>query len=148
MSMKNFFKIASLAVLSILAACKDDSKEPSQEDVKTKMLTATAWSHAQVTHSDGDLSDQYADFAILFTSKPASDFDGSFAISNGGNAFSEISGQWKFNDDLTKIILNSGKEIYITLDESHLQLDFTVAAPGGKNAGLSGHFIFNLQPMQ
>jgi hypothetical protein len=144
--MKNFFKTASLIVLVALASCKDDGSESSQ-DAKTKMLTATSWGQAQVTHSDGDLSDQYTDFVILFTSTESAEFDGSFVISNGGNAFSESAGQWKFNDDQTKIIFDSGKEIDITLDESHLQLDFTVPDPGGRTAGLSGHFTFDLQPM-
>jgi len=145
--MKKILNIAALIVLVALASCKDDGKELSQEDVKTKILTATSWSHAQVSHSDGDLSDQYTNFAILFTSTASADFDGAFVISNGGNAFSESAGQWKFNEDLTRIIFDSGKEIDITLDESHLQLDFTVPAPGGRTAGLSGHFTFDLQPM-
>ena len=98
--MKNILNIASLIVLVALASCKDDSSELSKEDITTEMLTATSWGHAQVTHSDGDLSDQYADFAILFTSTASADFDGSFVISNGGNAFSESAGQWNFNDDM------------------------------------------------
>lgn len=145
--MKNILKTAFLIALVVLASCKDDNNGPSKEGVATEMLTANSWSHAQVTHSDGDLSDQYTDFVILFTDNSSGDFDGTFAISNGGNAFSESAGYWSFNDDMTKIIFGSGKEIDFTLDENHLQLDFTTASSGGKVAGLSGHFIFDLQPL-
>lgn len=141
--MKNIFRITILLALIQLGACSDD--KGSGQDAQTKMLTAEPWSHAQVTHSDGDLSDQYENFVIVFTSHPSGGFDGTFIISNGGYAFSETSGQWKFDD--SKIILDSGKEMEFELTENSLQLDFTVAPPDGKAAGLSGHFTFDLQPL-
>lgn len=143
--MKNILKITALLVVIQLGACGDD-KEGGM-DAKTKMLTAVPWGNAQVTHSpDGDLSDQYTDFAIVFTGNASDGFDGTFLISNGGYAFSENAGKWKFSDDGDQIIFDSGKEMDIQLDADHLQLDFIVPAPGGKVAGLSGHFVFDLQP--
>jgi hypothetical protein len=140
--MKNFIKLTVLFCVLLFGACKDD--KPSRAEVKTKMLTAATWGHAQVTHSDGDLSGQYANFAIGFTRNASDGFDGTFIISGGGYAFSETAGKWKFSDDFTQIIFDSGKTIDIELSADHLQLDFTVPAPGGKAAGLSGHFIFDL----
>jgi hypothetical protein len=141
--MKNILKITILLALIQLGACSDD--KDSGQDAQTKMLTAEPWSHAQVTHSDGDLSAQYEDFVIVFTSNSANGFDGTFIVSNGGYAFAETSGQWKFDD--SKIILDSGKEMEFELTENSLQLDFTVAPSGGRVAGVSGHFTFDLRPL-
>lgn len=145
--MKKLIKISVLLILFQLTACSEDT-EKSEKDVKIDMLTANSWSHAQVMHSpDGDLSAQYEDFSILFTDNASNGFDGTFAISNGGYAFTEDAGQWKFNDDLNQIILDSDKVMDIQLDETHLQLDFITSASGGRAAGLSGHFVFDLQPL-
>lgn len=144
--MKNLFKITPLVILISLASCKDDNG-PSKQDIKIEMLTGSSWGHAQVTHTDGDLSDQYTDFAIVFTGNASDGFDGTFVVSNGGNAFAENSGKWKFNDDMTKITFDSEKELEFEVDEDHLTLDFIVPASGGRMAGLSGHFVFELQPM-
>lgn len=128
-----------------LGACGDEKE--SGTAAKTKMLTATPWGHATVTHSDGDLSGQYGNFAIIFAKNGSDGFDGTFLISKGGYAFSETAGKWMFSDDMTQIIFDSGKEIDIELSEDHLQLDFIVPPPGGRIAGLSGHFVFDLQPL-
>lgn len=141
--MKNIFRTIILLALFQLGACSDDKE--SGPDAKTKMLTAQPWAHAQVTHSDGDLSDQYENFVILFTSNKSGEFDGTFLISNGTPAFSETSGMWKFEGD--QIILDSGKEMDFVLDENNLELDFFTSPTGGRVMGLSGHFIFDLQPL-
>ncbi len=144
--MKNILKFAALLILFQLNACKDDNE--SGTNANTRMLTASPWGNAQVTHTtDGDLSDQYTDFAIAFTDNSSDGFDGTFIVSNGSYAFSENTGQWKFNDDFTQIILDSEKVMDIQLDEDHLKLDFTVPTPGGRLAGVSGHFTFDLQPL-
>jgi hypothetical protein len=142
--MKSIIKLTILLIVLQLGACKD---EKSETEVKTKMLTAASWGNAQVTHSDGDLSGQYANFAIGFTKNKSEGFDGTFIISGGGYAFSETAGKWKFSDNFEQIIFDSGKEIDIELSADQLKLDFTVPAPGGKVAGLSGHFVFVLQPL-
>lgn len=144
--MKNLIKLTPLVLLISLASCKDGN-EQSKQDTKTKMLTAASWGHAQVTHTDGDLSDQYTDFAIVFTGNASDGFDGTFIVSNGGYAFEENAGQWKFNDDFTKIIFDSEKELEFELSEDLLTLDFIVPSQGGRAAGVSGHFVFELQPM-
>ena len=138
--------MVSLVAFTILMSCSDSNETPAK-DAKTKMLTASSWGHATVTHSDGDLSDQYENFMIIFTDTDMDGFDGSFLVSNGGNAFSESVGKWKFNAGKTQIILDSDKEIDFTVTENSLLLEFTVVAPGGKAAGISGHFTFELLPM-
>jgi hypothetical protein len=143
--MKSILKITVLLIVCQLTACQEDEK--NKPDLKTEMLTATSWGHAQVTHSDGDLSGQYTDFSISFTSNSSNGFDGTFSISNGSYAFEETTGKWKFNDDQDQIMFDSEKVMDIHLEENHLQLDFTVAEPGGKISGVSGHFTFDLQPL-
>lgn len=145
MIMKYLVRITLLLALIQLGACDDD--KGGEQSAQTKMLTAEPWAHPQVTHSDGDLSSQYANFVIVFTSHASDGFNGTYLISNGGYAFTETSGKWKFNNDKSKIVLDSGKEMDFVLDEEHLELDFVVPAPGGKVAGLSGHFAFSLQPL-
>lgn len=142
--MKNIINIISIVALVAFTSCSDSGETPKQ-DATTKLLTASSWGHATVTHSDGDLSDQYQNFMIIFTDNELNGYDGSFLVSNGGNAFSEGIGKWKFNDDKTLIILDSEKEIEFTVTENILQLEFTVPSSGGKAAGLSGHFVFELQ---
>lgn len=144
--MKNIIQITTLLFVLQLFGCSDDT-EKSKQDVIVAQLTASGWGHATVTHSDGDLSAQYTHFSILFTRQKSAGFIGTYFISNGGNAFTETTGKWKFNDDLTQIILDSGKTMDLQLDDTHLQLDFTTNAPTGRMVGLSGHFIFDLQPL-
>lgn len=145
--MKSIIKITALLIAFQLTGCGDDN-EKSKKEMMTDMLTKSSWGHALVTHTpDGDLSEQYTEFAILFTNSPTEGFEGNFAISNGGYAFSETAGRWRFNDDLDTIILDSDKEMDFELDETHLRLEFVTTTPGGKMAGLSGHFVFDLQPL-
>lgn len=142
-------RILNLLVLSLLigfGACKED--EPGQEDILTNMLTANAWANAIVTHEvDGDLSFQYEDFAIQFTKQPTDGYAGNFLVSNGGSAFPDVAGKWKFNSDQSKIIFNTGKEMVFELTDNTLELNFTVSATGGRVSGLDGHFIFELSPL-
>lgn len=148
--MKSLLKITSmLFVLLQLSGCGDDGNEKSKRELAIDMLTQSSWGHAQVTNTpDGDLSDQYENFVIAFSNNASGEFDGTYIISNGGYAFTENAGKWKLSDARDKITLDSGKEMDIQLEEDHLQLDFTVAAPGGgRAAGLSGHFVFDLQPL-
>jgi hypothetical protein len=146
---KNILQLLFLVVMVQLIACKDD--EPSTSDAKVEMLTAQTWGQPTVIHgTDGDLSDQYPDFAITFTNNPSAPFNGSYIVANGGHAFADATGKWKFNDDQTLIILGSGKEIAFELEATRLMLDFTVAeseGSGGRSNGLSGHFTFELKPI-
>lgn len=144
--MKTLFKVLALLIVFQLTSCKDEGGD-EKSAAQIEMLTATTWAHAQVTHDDGDLSDQYENFAIDFTENPSNGFDGTFVVSNGGYAFEESSGLWKFNEDFSKIILDSGKEMDAELSETGLSLEFTVATEGGKLNGISGNFLFDLSPL-
>jgi len=144
--MKNLFNMAALLILISFSACKDDGDELNAHDQKVKELTTNAWGEATVTHADGNLSGQYEDFTIVFTKNASDGFDGTYVIANGGYAFSETSGKWKLSDDLTQILLDSGKEMDFKLADNSLELDFTVSSASGR-AGLSGHFVFELKPL-
>lgn len=136
---------ALIALLFQFSACKDDN-EISAHDQNVNTITASTWGDPTVTHPDGDLSDQYTNFIIAFTNKPANGFDGDFVVGNGGYAFTENSGRWKFSEDLTQIILDSGRELDVELSSTNLNLDFIVTPEGGRINGLSGHFTFDLKP--
>ncbi|HMG92391.1 MAG TPA: hypothetical protein VK589_20175 [Chryseolinea sp.] len=146
--MKNILTLTLLALMFQLAGCNsDDDANPKSQNAQ--LLTATPWSHAVVTHTtDGDLSDQYENFAISFIRKAENGYEGTFIISNGGYAFPENTGKWKFHDDnLGKIVFDSGRQIQYDVHAETLHLDFNVAAPGGRTNGLSGHFVFDLIPL-
>lgn len=141
-----FLTLVVLLSFVQLIACKDDA-EPTAREKAIATLTATAWAHAHVTHTDGDLSDQYEDFIIQFTKSPSGGFDGTFVITEGGNAFEETAGRWKFNDALNQISFDSGKTLTVALTSTNLHLEFFVAAPTAKALGVSGNFVFDLQPL-
>lgn len=144
--MKNILTLTITAAVFLFAACSDDDTNARTQHVK--LLTEPTWSHAEVQHAtDGDLSEQYKNFAISFTNSTGDGFDGSFIVANGGYAFPENTGKWKFNDDLDKIILNSGREIQFNVNENTLHLEFSIDAPGGRTNGLSGRFVFDLKPL-
>jgi len=137
-----------IVLLALLQAVGCHENEISEKGKDSELLTESPWSHSVVTHAtDGDLSAQYESFAISFTPNPADGFEGTFVISNGGYAFPENAGKWKFNDDLDRIIFDSGRELSYQLDQGNLKLDFTVSPPGGRVGGLSGHFVFELKPL-
>ena len=143
--MKSIFKIATvLMTLSLVACSKDD---PSPRDEKIQQITASTWGSPTVMHTDGDLSDQYIDFAIKFTKQSSGDFEGTYIIANGGYAFEETAGQWTLSDDLSSIILDSGKEITAKINEGSLRLEFIVPTSTGRTNGLSGQFVFELKAL-
>ena len=131
--------------MTSLGACSDD--EVNSHDQKVKILTASYWGSPTVTHADGDLSDQYLDFVIVLNKNASDSFDGTYIIANGGYAFSETNGKWKLSDDLTKLVLDSGKEMSVEVSDQSLRLEFTVASTNGRIAGLSGNFVFELKPV-
>ncbi len=143
--MKNFLILIAIVALFQLSSCKDD--KVSGHDQNINLLTSSNWGNPTVINAtDGDLSDQYTDFIMVFKNKSADGFDGTFVIGNGLYAFPETTGKWRFSEDLTKIIFDSGREIDFELSEKKLQLDFVVTPDGGRINGLSGHFTFDLQP--
>jgi hypothetical protein len=135
-----------LAIIVQLTACND---EPGSEaNTKHNLLTTNTWGTPVVTHADGNLSQDYADFTITFTSNAViNGFEGTYIISNGGHAFADPSGQWKLNEDHTLIVFDSGREIQFEVREDLLKLDFTVTDSGGRSNGLNGHFVFELKPI-
>lgn len=144
--MKNIVTIMITAFTFLLIGCNDDDANSKSQEVK--LLTGSTWSHADVQHAtDGDLSVQYANFAISFTKNAGDGFEGTYIIANGGYAFTENTGKWKLNDDNDQIIFDSGRQLQYDVTENTLHLEFTVDAPGGRTSGLSGQFTFDLKPL-
>jgi hypothetical protein len=144
--LKILYRIVMLVIIAQLAACSDESA--SATDTKHALLTSNTWGTPTVSHADGNLTQDYADFTITFTTNAViSGFDGTYIISNGGHAFTDPSGQWKFNEEQTLIVFDSGREIQFEVSEGLLKLDFTVADSGGRLNGLNGHFVFELKPI-
>lgn len=145
--MRTILKLIGLIILFQLGACKDENTI-SPRTTYSNLLTASPWGNCTVTHAiDGDLSNQYSDFVLLFTMSKSDDFEGTFVTSHGGHAFPENTGKWKFSEDLKQIIFDSGRELDFQLDENHLLLDFSISPAGGRANGLSGHFVFDLKPL-
>lgn len=144
--MKKILTLTILTVMFHLVGCDDDEANSKSQDLR--LLTSATWSHAEVKHAtDGDLSQQYENFAISFSKNADAGYDGTFIVSNGGYAFPENTGKWKFSDDLKQIIFDSGRELQYQVNENSLHLDFSVPVPGGRTNGLSGQFVFDLKPL-
>lgn len=142
--MKSTTLLFALLLLGFVQCSKDNDPDPKTR--KIGMLTDISWVTDNVQNSsDGDLTSQYSDFAIVFVSNDDGTFDGDYYLTGGGTAFPELTGKWKFNDDLTTIILATGREMEVTLTEDTLTLAFDIVSSGGRGAGLSGHFTFTLR---
>jgi hypothetical protein len=147
--MKNNMKTPKL-LLALLALfgynqCAEDHHVTLKES-QIRMLTSNVWIPALVENSsDGDLTFQYTDFAIAFIKSDKQGFDGDYYLSGGGNAFKELFGKWRFNDDLTKLVLQNGREMDLELSSNALTLSFYQAPVNGRVQGLSGVFTFHLK---
>jgi hypothetical protein len=65
---------------------------------------------------------------------------------NGGIAFKDPFGKWKFNNEQTVIQFENGMELETVLTENQLSITCTVEPPlGGRVSGLSGNFTFVLK---
>ncbi|MBL7857138.1 MAG: hypothetical protein JNM57_05560 [Cyclobacteriaceae bacterium] len=145
--MRNILTLSTLVIVLAFSGCKDDEEFSKRQTDITK-LTAVAWGNPIVQHgTDGDLSDQYENFAIVFALTFNDGYDGTFVVSNGGYAFPENAGKWRLSEDLNRIIFDNGREFDVEIEAKTLKMDFTVAPSGGRVAGLSGHFTFDLQPL-
>jgi hypothetical protein len=133
-----------LIFASVLIQCSSSS-DPDAKEEKIKWLTHDAWVAENVSSDEGDLTFQYTDFVIIFMRNPNDTFDGDYYSTGGGHAFSELIGRWKFNDDLSKLLLDGGKEIRIIASKEKLTMNFFVAPSGGRVSGLSGNFTFVLK---
>lgn len=140
---KGITTIVILTVCFITSCSKDD---PSAREKKRAMLTAGVWVTEQVLNSsDGDLTASYSGFSIVFLKGRDVAFEGDYFVHHGGHTFTEAAGQWKFSNDLKKLILSDGKEIDFTLTKESLTLYFFLEPTGGRLKGLSGNFTFVLK---
>lgn len=147
--MKHLFKTLSwLLLLGTLACDNEKSAEPSAKEKLVIALSDVAWGEPTVSHADdGDLSDMYTDFVIQWTINASEDYDGTYVVNAGGNAFPNSQGSWKLNNDLSQITLSSGQTIDFEILENTLTLDFTVPSQEGRMAGVDGHFTFELSAL-
>jgi hypothetical protein len=144
--MKSTCAIALTIILLIANSCSDKETGADERTLKINEIVSSPWTNAVVTHStDGDLSFQYEDFSIAFIKNPGSSYDGDFIVTHGGYAFEEHYGKWKLDEVSSQIILSTGKQMEFVLTENILRLEFTVDNTSGRTAGVSGHFIFELQ---
>lgn len=144
--MKSIKFILTLFVAStVIFQCSKDN-EPSLKSQKIKLLASDVWVTESVLNSeDGDLTFQYTDFTIAFVKNGDAGFDGDYYLTGGGHAFPELTGKWKFSKDVTKLVLQNGREMGIMLTAGSLTLTFHMDASGGRTRGLGGDFIFNLK---
>ena len=145
--MKNFVYLLPFFVL--LMACSEDEKDEnvSERDKVVNQITESTWVAEDVDHgTDGNLTDQYADFTIAFTKTKSTNFIGEYFVANGSYAFPDTFGKWSLSDDLKTVLFDNGQELAVEFENERMILDFTVSPPGdGRTTGLSGHFTFTLK---
>jgi hypothetical protein len=145
--MKTYIKLLVLVMTMQFIACKDDNSISAREQ-SINTITNVAWGNATVNSAtDGNLSAEYQHLTIQYTKRSVDGYDGTFIVSNGSHAFPEASGKWKFDDTLTKLILDSGRELDCQLSKEKLTLDFIITPTSGRVKGLSGHFNVELLPL-
>jgi hypothetical protein len=140
-------KITLITLIAIaftfLQCSKDDS---GVKEEKINMLTSGAWVPGSVINSeDGDLTSEYRDFTIIFLKTSDSLFDGDYYVSQGGRAFPESHGSWKFGSDLSALHFSDGREVELEVSNESLTLELNITPSGGRVKGLSGGFTFNLK---
>ncbi|HEY0741855.1 MAG TPA: hypothetical protein VGD40_10345 [Chryseosolibacter sp.] len=144
--MKKTILVITLAMLVVLVVIQcSKEKDPSPKEQKMHMLTDGAWMVDKVhNNADGDITSLYATFAIAFSKSPFGNFEGDYYVAAGGRAFPDVYGHWRFNEDLSRLILDNGREMEISLSDKILTLRFSLAPTGGRMDGLSGDFTFTL----
>lgn len=138
----------------VLTSCKKDPEpEPSKtpEEIATEKLageSSKTWvvTGGSVTHSGQNVTSEYANFEITFSSNGKS-----YTTSNGGNLF-DASGNWSFagsNFDIIVLTGNqpaAGQDISFSGTSGTLVLEFNVPAPsGGRVLALAGDYRFELK---
>ena len=139
-------EILIVAILALATSRCSNQNGPGSKEHMIKILTSGIWTTESVDNDeDGDLTSEYADFAIAFENRPDARFEGDYYVSKGGRAFPEVFGQWKFSADLAKLILANGRVIEVTASESTLVLVFTAVPSAEEVEDLSGKFTFKLR---
>jgi hypothetical protein len=140
----NLFLIMLITSSAFFKCTTED--DLSRKDEKIEMLTRAPWVADNVSNdADGDLTFQYTNFVIAFVRNGDGSFDGDYYLSEGGHAFPEPYGKWKFSDDLDELIFSTGREMGADLSEDNLTLTFYLAPVDGRVKGLSGDFTFRLK---
>ncbi|HEY3405904.1 MAG TPA: hypothetical protein VGK59_21110 [Ohtaekwangia sp.] len=143
--MKATLYFSVLLFLFQASACSED-ESTSAKDNMIRQLTESTWIAESVEHgTDGDLTFQYDDFSIAFTSSESGNFLGDYLVANGGYAFADAFGKWTVSEDLHTLMLDNDQELTVEFQGEKMILDFTVnPSSGGRSNGLSGHFTFTL----
>jgi hypothetical protein len=146
LNMKQFSILTLLAMTMALSGCSDEHYINSAREYEIDLLTSAPWVTQTVKHTIvGDLTSEYRNFSIAFTRNKVSGYDGQYTVVDGQYAFPELSGNWKFSQDLTQLHLANGLELSITLSTHLMSLEFEVSSDGESTDELYGQFIFNLK---
>lgn len=137
--------ILTMAVLIFTVGCSGSKVQPSIEDQQLQKMLGT-WKTSTVQVDGTDITDQYTDFTITFFKNGNTN---EMIATNPGYAFYAGADVWVFatSSQASKIIRSSdGIEMSVQVDQSNLTLLFNVpqASIGGRVAGMSGNFTFQL----
>jgi len=141
---KNTLSLLSTLFCSLLlfTSCKDDDPSgPTPEEVQTQKLIAT-WivgEEGSVTRDDIS-SEEWDNFTLTFT-------ESNFSTTNTYETVWPAEGSWQFVEgNLNKIERNDGLDIDIVVEETTLDMTFTLSQSNdnGRFKGVPGEYTFHL----
>lgn len=136
-----FCSLSYVVFVLVLAACKDDDKDPTPEDIQTKKLTGT-WSvgsAGSVMHDHVSL-DGWDDFTLTIANR-------TYTTISPNEVIWPSSGTWRLaQDDLNTIERHDGVSINVNVSDTILILTFVIneSSSGGRLKGISGEYKFTL----
>lgn len=143
------FVLTAFISLTVLTGCPGPEPtpdpvpvpDPAVEQLKTLKNGGTSWvlSSSGVVKDGYDVTDQFVGFKLTIG-------EYTYSAQNSLSSAWPTSGAWAFNNgNINSIKRDDGVVISVSISGNTMRLSFTVAgSSGGRIAGLSGDYIFNL----
>ena len=138
---KYVFSIPILFGLCLIAACKSedegDTIPKTEEELQLEKLSKT-WIPGFIQRDGVDVTGEFSGFTLTFTQNKT------YTAVNGGEVF-PASGTWEFaTGNLNRMVRDDGVVMEVVVTATTLNLQFQIDSPGGRFAGTSGDFEFDL----
>lgn len=131
----------SVLGIMVLTSCPGPGPTEIEEQLKALRNNGSPWVLASggVVKDGYDVSDQFTGFKLTIG-------EYTYSAQNSLASAWPALGTWEFNNDqINSILRDDVVVIGVALDGSSLILTYTVSIiPGGRIAGVSGDYIFNL----
>lgn len=146
---KTKYHLILLACLCLFAvSCSDDDNGGQSEEEQQATRLAGTWElgeNGYAMSADTDVSDEYADLSMRFTTSHA------YTVLNDPDNVFYPTGIWQFDDDSYSVIYLNGTDVPLSLDyesEDVLIISFTISGDvpiGQRVSGISGNYEFRLE---